>query len=87
MTAANSVSAGGIDMSAHKKFMVGTSTFRRFETGRAKFSKWSKYLDLTKDTERQVYEYAKKNPKSSVILQDEETGALRAIRRTCKDGS
>lgn len=85
MTAANNISSGGI--ATPPVFKVKSDTFRRFQTGRAKFERWSKYLDLADSTDLEVYNYAKKNSKSTIYLQDADTGALRAIRRKCVDGS
>lgn len=62
-------------------FNVPSEIFRRFETGRNKFERWSKYLDTT-DTEQQaLYDYARKYRGHTVILRDSTTGALRSIRK------
>lgn len=65
----------------YRKFMVPSETFKKFETGRNKFERWSKYLDLSQESQKAIYDYAKKNPKRTVVLQDETTGAMRSIRR------
>jgi len=62
-------------------FNVPSEIFRRFETGRNKFERWSKYLDLADDEQLSLRDYAKKNPKHTVILRDSTNGALRSIRR------
>jgi hypothetical protein len=62
-------------------FNVPSEIFRRFETGRNKFERWGKYLDLADDEQQSLYNYAKKNPKHTVILRDSNNGALRSIRR------
>lgn len=64
-----------------KMFTVPPQIFRRFETGRNKFERWSKYLDLTDDTQTELYNYAKNNRKNTIVLQCAESGALRSIRR------
>lgn len=65
-----------------KLFKVKPDIFRRFETGRNKFERWSKYLDLTDETHQEIYDYAKKNNgKKAIILQCSETGAMRSIRK------
>jgi hypothetical protein len=66
-----------------KMFDVKTDTFRKFENGRYRFERWSKYLDTNDESEREVYEYAKKNPKNTIVLRDSESGVLRQIRRNC----
>lgn len=68
----------------YRDFDVPSEVFRRFEKGRVKFERWSKYLDLQDETQRAVYEYARKNRNAIVVLRDSTTGALRAIRqRAC----
>ena len=68
----------------YRDFDVPSEVFRRFEKGRVKFERWSKYLDLQDETQRAVYEYARKNRDAIVVLRDSTTGALRAIRqRAC----
>jgi hypothetical protein len=65
----------------YKDFNVPGEIFRRFDTGRNKFERWSKYLDLQDENQKSLYDYAKKNRNSVIILRNEETGALRSIRR------
>lgn len=63
-------------------FSVKPDVFRRFETGRNKFERWSKYLDLTDETHKEIFDYAKKNKgKKTIVLQCSETGAMRSIRK------
>lgn len=64
-----------------KMFVVCSETFNKFETGRFKFERWAKYLNLQDETEKAVYDYATANCKKTVVLQCSESGALRAIRR------
>lgn len=70
-----------------RQFNVESATFRKFQTGRSKFSRWSKFLNLNDETHREIYEYAKKNRDHVLVLRDSETGALRAIRKTSSNGS
>jgi len=62
-------------------FNVPSEIFRRFETGRNKFERWSKYLDTTDTEQQSLYDYASKNRGHTVILRDSATGALRSIRK------
>ena len=64
-----------------KLFNVPTTVFRRFETGRNKFERWGKYLDMSDEEQQSLYDYAKKNTKHTIVLRDSENGALRSIRR------
>tara|TARA_R110000772_G_scaffold20140_4_gene55955 strand:- start:4142 stop:4426 length:285 start_codon:yes stop_codon:yes gene_type:complete len=65
----------------YKDFDVPSEVFRRFSTGRNKFERWSKYLNLLDDKQFEIYKYATRNRGATIILRDEETGALRSIRR------
>lgn len=69
-----------------KMFKVPNEIFRRFENGRNKFERWSKYLQLEDETQREIYEYSKRYRENTVVLQCADTGALRAIRRKSSNG-
>jgi hypothetical protein len=64
-----------------KVFDVTTETFRKFQTGRMKFERWAKFLNLGDENQKCIYDYAKKNRHDVIVLRDSDTGALRAIRR------
>lgn len=68
----------------YKTFDVKRETFNKFQTGKTKFERWSKYLNLNDETEKSIYDYATRKPKSMVVLRDSTTGALLAIRRKSK---
>tara|TARA_A100001011_G_C14104233_1_gene754162 strand:- start:376 stop:675 length:300 start_codon:yes stop_codon:yes gene_type:complete len=65
----------------YRQYDVPTEIFRRFQTGRIKFERWKKYLNLQDENQKAIYDYAKRNTNSVIVLRDSETGALRAIRR------
>lgn len=65
----------------YKDFDVPSDVFRRFSTGRNKFERWSKYLNLQDEKQFEIYKYAVRNRNATIVLRDEETGALRSIRR------
>ena len=65
----------------YRDFDVPSDVFRRFQTGRNKFERWSKYLNLQDEAQFEIYKYAIRNRNATIILRDEETGALRSIRR------
>jgi hypothetical protein len=65
----------------YKDFNVPSDIFRRFDTGRNKFERWSKYLNLEDENQHAIYSYAKKNRDAVIVLRDETTGAMRCIRR------
>ena len=64
-----------------KMFDVDTDCFRKFSTGRKKFERWGRYLNLDDDTHKSIYDYATKYRKNTIVLRCSETGALRAIRK------
>tara|TARA_B110000908_G_scaffold36257_1_gene43438 strand:+ start:3490 stop:3771 length:282 start_codon:yes stop_codon:yes gene_type:complete len=71
---------GGV-IKRYKAFTVPSSTFRKFETGRNKFERWSKYLDMKDSNQKAIHDYAKTKPNNTIILKDSTTGAMRSIRR------
>jgi len=70
----------------YKMFEVPAEVFRKFDTGRNKFERWSKYLDLADENQKTIYDYATRNTKAVVVLRDSTTGAMRAIRRRSANG-
>ena len=68
-----------------KAFDVPTDVFRRFQKGRNKFERWSKFLNLEDSNQKAIYDYAKRNRGATIVLRDSETGALRAIRARSSD--
>ena len=64
----------------YREFVVSNETFNRFQNGRTKFERWSKYLNLNDEVENSIFKFHRHNTNSVIILRNEETGALRAIR-------
>lgn len=64
-----------------KLFDVPPDVFRRFETGRNPFERWSKFLDESDEVQGEILKYAKSKPKNTIVLRDSTNGVLRAIRR------
>ena len=77
---------GNVKKKKYREFDVPTEVFRRFQTGRNKFERWAKYLDLTDSDQQKIYDYARKNRDAVVVLRDSTTGALRAIRQKASNG-
>lgn len=50
------------------RFVVNDQLYNKFSEGKAKFRKWASYLNLENEGEKQIYEFAKKNPYSVIIL-------------------
>jgi len=73
-------------MRRYRAFDVEPDVFKKFETGRVKFERWSRYLDMNNKNHKEIHEYARKNGKHIIILRNSASGALRAIRRRSADG-
>jgi hypothetical protein len=70
----------------YRAFDVEPEVFKKFETGRVKFERWSQYLDMNNENHKQIHEYARKNREHVIILRNLDNGALRAIRRRSANG-
>jgi hypothetical protein len=63
------------------RFTVNDEVYNRFSNGKAKYRKWSSYLNLEDDGERTIYEFARKNPNGVIILHNgKNTKAIRFNR-------
>lgn len=49
--------------------------------GKGKYQRWSRIIDMNSPSGRQIYEYAVKNPKDGIILEDDKTGAMVYLKR------
>ena len=82
---ANSTGAAvSTDVPAIKKrkkatFIVKRETLNNFKNGKTKFRRWANYLNIEDSVEREVYNYAKKNPRGILVLQDED-GRTKGVR-------
>ena len=61
-------------------FSVSDECFHKFRHGKIKFERWSKYLDLTDESQKKVYDWAKRHHNGSIILKNSVTGEIRGIR-------
>jgi hypothetical protein len=68
-----------MDFAGNKVFKVPTATFMKARMGKKKYTKWYNYVGEAENAE-EIRAYAIKNPKSAVILQDEQTGAMMYLR-------
>ena len=80
------VTGDSANMAMPPTFDVEPELFRKFQTGRVKFERWSKYLDMNNENHKTIYDFAKKNHGHVIVLRDSNSGALRAIRRRSADG-
>jgi hypothetical protein len=72
----------------YRQFDLETETFRKFEKGKMKFERWSRFLDLKNENHKAIYDYAYSNRgrDHTIVIRDSNTGALRAIRRRPHNG-
>ena len=63
-----------------KTFNVSPALFDIFRRGKKKFEKWSRYLNMEDEGHRALYSWAVKNREGIIILQNAQTGEVRAIR-------
>lgn len=64
----------------YETFKVTDDCFNKFRNGKTKFERWSKYLDLGDESQKRIYDWAKRNHKGVIVLQNATTGAVRGIR-------
>lgn len=83
-----SMNPGPVIRRKYRQFDLETETFRKFEKGKMKFERWSKFLDLKNENHKAIYDYAYSNRgrDHTIVIRDSNTGALRAIRRRPHNG-
>ena len=64
----------------YETFKVSDDVFSKFRNGKTKFERWSKYLELKDESQKKIYDYAKRHHNGIIILQNATTGAVRGIR-------
>ena len=62
-------------------FKVADSDFQKCKFGKAKHSRWNKHIDIESKFGKRVYNYAKKNPKQSIIIQHDRNGHMLYLRK------
>lgn len=70
----------------YQRFTVPTNVFQSFDKGRRKYQRWKKFLDLNDEKQNLIARFSKRHRDAVIVLQDEVTGAMRAIRPTSSDG-
>jgi hypothetical protein len=71
--------------SGYAVFDVDNSTYYKNLRPKKKYSRWIKSLAIDEDTSdfgdnHRIYEYAKHNPKTGIILRKEGTNIMRVIK-------
>ena len=69
-----------------KTFNVSPQLFDMFRRGKKKFERWSKYLNMEDEGHRALYSWAVKNPQGIMIIQNSQSGEVRAIRHNRMGG-
>lgn len=67
---------GAVQKRKYRVFDVSMETFRKFETGRSKYERWSKFIN---EDERGIVNYFNQNKDAIIVLRNSENGALRAL--------
>ena len=62
-------------------FKVNGDDFVRCQDGKKKHAHWNKHIDIESDYGKKIHGYAKKNPKSSIIVQDDKTGHMVYLKK------
>ena len=61
-------------------FKVSDDCFHKFRNGKTKFERWSRYLDLKDESQKKIYDFARRHHRGNIILQNATTGQVRGIR-------
>jgi len=62
-------------------FKVNQDDFSRCQDGKKKHAHWNKHIDTESDYGKKIHGYAKKNPKQSIIVQDDKTGHMVYLKK------
>ena len=62
-------------------FKVSPNDFARCKDVKKKYARWNKHIDLESDYGKKIHGYAKKNPKSSIIVQDDKSGNMVYLKK------
>tara|TARA_B110000444_G_scaffold97089_1_gene92140 strand:+ start:23612 stop:23881 length:270 start_codon:yes stop_codon:yes gene_type:complete len=60
----------------YRIFDVSTETFSRFQRGRTRYERWSKFIN---EDEKNIVSYYNKNKDAVIVLRNSENGAMRAL--------
>jgi len=62
-------------------FKVNPSDFVKCQNVKKKYARWNKHIDTESDYGKKIHSYAKKNPKSSIIVQDDKSGHMVYLKK------
>jgi hypothetical protein len=62
-------------------FKVSQNDFMNCQDVKKKYARWNKHIDIESGYGQKILSYAKKNPKHSIIVQDEKTGHMVYLKK------
>ena len=62
-------------------FKVNSDDFSKCQSVKKKYARWNKHIDTESDYGKKIHGYAKKNPKSSIIVQDDKSGHMVYLKK------
>ena len=62
-------------------FKVNQDDFAKCQNGKKKHAHWNKHIDTESDYGKKIHGYAKKNPKKSIIVQDDKSGHMVYLKK------
>ena len=62
-------------------FKVNSDDFLKCQHGKAKHAHWNKHIDTNSEYGMKIHTYAKKNPKQSIIVQDDKSGHMVYLKK------
>ena len=62
-------------------FKVSPDDFSKCKDIKKRYERWSKHIDTESDYGKKIHTYAKKNPKKSIIVQDDKSGHMVYLKK------
>ena len=62
-------------------FKVTQDDFARCQEVKKRYARWNKHIDTDSDYGKKIHTYAKKNPKKSIIVQNDKTGTMVYLKK------
>jgi len=62
-------------------FKVSQDDFIKCQDVKKRYARWNKHIDINSEYGKKIHTYAKKNPKKSIIVQDDKTGHMVYLKK------
>lgn len=62
-------------------FKVSQDEFAKCKDVKKKYERWNKHIDTESEYGKKIHTYAKKNPKKSIIVQDDKSGHMVYLKK------